>query len=172
MKKINFSLKFKFNKLKKVQRWAYLSVILLALIIIFQLGLFLYTNVFLAIRQIDRITIIQSKVAEQTIDMAKFKQVMKTINNKNKGCELDQIKDPFYPQNKTVFFNRQPTNAAEQATSTLAGSASAPASGNIASSSKALPAAGKNKSAEQTAPKQNSKTAPENLDLSNIHPKH
>ncbi len=105
MKNIKLNFKFKANKIKKIQRWAYLGVILLTLIFLTQLGLFLYTNVFLALKQIDKITIIQSKVADQTIDMKTFKKVIKTLNNKKQGCILDKINDPFYPQNKPIVIN-------------------------------------------------------------------
>ena len=86
--------KIKFD-LKKTIYYIYLGFILFGIILILGTYYFLYNNFYLSITKVDEILTLQNQVAIESLNLAKFDNIIKKIDEKTSANVLDKIKDPF-----------------------------------------------------------------------------
>src|SRR3989338_10525554 len=96
-------LSFKLPKLKLLpillnQKYWYILLALIALVLISYLGFFIYQNFYRTITQAEEIVVLKQEVAPDTIDTAKVNAVLSAIQNKispSQSIKWLEVPNPF-----------------------------------------------------------------------------
>lgn len=93
-KKLKIKYNFKFTP-RKIIKLFYIVIIIIGIIILIYLSSFLYTNLYQAITQTEKIIHLQKKVVVQIININKFNKVIKKIEAKTKPHQKKQLNNLF-----------------------------------------------------------------------------
>lgn len=80
---------------KKLVYYFFILFIVFCLASLFFVYYFLYKNFYLSIIKVDEIVILKDKVAIESLNIAKFNNVIKKINEKTANKDFEKIKNPF-----------------------------------------------------------------------------
>lgn len=80
---------------KKIIYYIFIFFIISCLASLFFVYYFLYKNFYLSIIKVDEIVILKDKVAIESLNIVKFNNVIKKINEKTANKDFEKIKNPF-----------------------------------------------------------------------------